>query len=353
MTRPRRSPGRRPLCVGALARGADTSFDVRPIARSRCADRRPSRSDPSRSTRPMSRSSSASGSSSSGCARRRSPRAPLLLAHLAAIGFTRTPTPYAAVFRGEELVAMVTAFLPEALDGWDWCVDASGPPGVGGGRPRSSRLSSGASPRSCTRRWRPRRPSSASRCGRADSAGDGRARRGCGARRRKRGRTDDEALLRTIEPISPPRSSRPDVLVVPVIHPHGDLHVGQVLRWRDGYAVIDFDGNPTVDRTAGAGGPRHRSAAHEPAARGEIADRRSQAPARRCRGLGAAAAEAAAGRLPGRAVASGAGRPVDERLLRAYEVEQECRELIYAARFLPRWRYAPMGVLRGWYRGVA
>ncbi|MFI5893647.1 hypothetical protein ACIA5D_26430 [Actinoplanes sp. NPDC051513] len=40
---------------------------------------------------------------------------------------------------------------------------------------------------------------------------------------------------------------------------------------------------------------------------------------------------------------------LDEKLLRPFEVEQECRELIYAARFLPRWRYAPMGVLRSWY----
>jgi maltokinase len=38
--------------------------------------------------------------------------------------------------------------------------------------------------------------------------------------------------------------------------------------------------------------------------------------------------------------------PVDTRLLEAFEIEQECRELIYAARFLPRWRHAPMATLR-------
>jgi maltokinase len=37
---------------------------------------------------------------------------------------------------------------------------------------------------------------------------------------------------------------------------------------------------------------------------------------------------------------------VDEALLAAFEVEQLCRELVYAARFLPRWRYAPMATLR-------
>ena len=36
-------------------------------------------------------------------------------------------------------------------------------------------------------------------------------------------------------------------------------------------------------------------------------------------------------------------------LLAAFEVEQECRELVYAARFLPRWRYAPLATLRARY----
>ncbi|MFD0888419.1 hypothetical protein ACFQ08_28125 [Streptosporangium algeriense] len=40
---------------------------------------------------------------------------------------------------------------------------------------------------------------------------------------------------------------------------------------------------------------------------------------------------------------------LDRSLLRPFEIEQECRELIYAARHLPRWRYAPMGVLRSRY----
>ena len=41
----------------------------------------------------------------------------------------------------------------------------------------------------------------------------------------------------------------------------------------------------------------------------------------------------------------------DEALLAPFEVEQECRELVYAARFLPRWRYAPMAALRARFRG--
>ena len=40
---------------------------------------------------------------------------------------------------------------------------------------------------------------------------------------------------------------------------HGDLHVGQILRWDGGYAVNDFDGNPVLP-ARGANGA-------EPAAR--------------------------------------------------------------------------------------
>jgi maltokinase len=43
--------------------------------------------------------------------------------------------------------------------------------------------------------------------------------------------------------------------------------------------------------------------------------------------------------------------PVDPALLDAFEAEGELRELVYAARFLPRWRYAPLATLRARYGG--
>ena len=53
---------------------------------------------------------------------------PDMFAHLTSVGFTATATPYAAVSRrrddgGELLLALVTAYLPDAVDGWEWCVD--------------------------------------------------------------------------------------------------------------------------------------------------------------------------------------------------------------------------------------
>ncbi|MFD0520818.1 hypothetical protein [Paractinoplanes durhamensis] len=64
-------------------------------------------------------------------------RAPRLLAHLAAAGFTRMPPPHAALFRDGALVALVTGFLPEAEDGWDWCTNALLASLDGGPRPTS------------------------------------------------------------------------------------------------------------------------------------------------------------------------------------------------------------------------
>jgi maltokinase len=133
-----------------------------------------------------------------------------------------------------------------------------------------------------------------------------------------------------------------------VLRIHGDLHVGQVLRWRDGYAVIDFDGNPTVDGDAPQPFARDvaqmlTSVAHV----GRIAiRRRGGAPAeiaawtrRNCDDLLAA-------------YVAGLGDRVglfDAALVGPFAVEQECRELIYAARYRPTWRYAAMGVLRAWF----
>ena len=37
----------------------------------------------------------------------------------------------------------------------------------------------------------------------------------------------------------------------------------------------------------------------------------------------------------------GSGDLFDERLLRPFEVAQECHEFVYAARYLPTWRYVP------------
>jgi maltokinase len=281
-------------------------------------------------------------------------RAPDLLAHLADVGFTRTPTPYGAAFRGEALVALVTAYLPDAVDGWDWCVDGvlehlspDGPPtefAVDLGTLAAELHAALATPSATVGapvRHAP--PSSdwpkllAQALDLAVAAGDDDGR--WFARHHAAVAADLTAGM-----------AAADGEPVVVIRTHGDLHVGQVLRWRGGYAVVDFDGPPT------GGAP------WEPAVRdvaqlrtsllhvGQIADRRTAGRYHdELLEWGKASADALLDAYRTGLARRGLAHLLDERLLRAYELAQECRELVYAARFLPRWRYAPMGVLRSWY----
>ncbi|GIM91637.1 hypothetical protein [Paractinoplanes toevensis] len=283
-------------------------------------------------------------------------RAPRLLAHLAAAGFTRMPPPHAALFRDDALIALVTGFLPEAEDGWDWCTNAllswldGGPaadfaPALGilaadlhaalATGPGSPALLNGVHPKS------PEAPRSAT----APPSALAEALACVG--------DDAEGVwLRSVAP-----RIAADISVsssydspAPAIELHGDLHVGQVLRWRGGYAVTDFDGNPTVE-------PRPEPVVRDLAQLrtsvlhvAEIANRRTEGRHRETLlTWGRAAADDLLTAYRAGLAAHGCAHLLDETPLRPLEIEQECRELIYAARFLPRWRYAPMGVLRSWY----
>jgi maltokinase len=136
-----------------------------------------------------------------------------------------------------------------------------------------------------------------------------------------------------------------------VLPGHGDLHVGQVLRDAVGrYAVVDFDGNPTV--------PADLRAAPAPAAR-DVADLlvslenvehvvRHYAPdLPDATGLAWTSGEQAAF-LDGYRRALGDHADLfDETLLAAYEWEQVCREIVYAVGHdLLEWLYVPAAALR-------
>ncbi|WP_204055485.1 hypothetical protein [Microbispora corallina] len=270
--------------------------------------------------------------------------APGLLSHLA--GFTRTARPYAALYWEDALVALVTAYLPGARDGWEWCVDeaVAGRTGFAAeiGRLAAELHLAMATPSEVF----PdpvRHSSPAAWAGRAEEA-----------LREALTLTDGEdgawlagragALRRELAPLIGAGPS-------PLIRIHGDLHVGQILRWSGGYAVVDFDGNPTV-----TGADAYQPAARDLAQLSTSVDHAGRvAVRRRSADPDATAAWAASARSSLEAAyadaLAGGGRAelLDLSLLRPFEVEQECRELIYAARHLPRWRYVPMGVLRSWY----
>jgi maltokinase len=138
-----------------------------------------------------------------------------------------------------------------------------------------------------------------------------------------------------------------DCLIMPI---HGDLHVGQVLRWDGGYAINDFDGNPVL-ATAERAQP-------QPAARdvagmmqsldhvGRVVMRRVEDadPTRTQEWIQAAQRDFLLS-YARRLAHSGHEHLLEPRLLMPFRVEQELREYLYAERHLPRWRYVPDGAV--------
>ncbi|CAN5733564.1 hypothetical protein BH23CHL8_BH23CHL8_22900 [soil metagenome] len=139
----------------------------------------------------------------------------------------------------------------------------------------------------------------------------------------------------------------------PIQPVHGDLHVGQVLNGPDGLRVIDFDGapdyaSPDAERDSVARDIAHLLLSLELVV--EVARKRLEADS--AVALSAWGRTARSELLEGyrQALAARPGRVgLDERLIEPFIVRQLCHEIRYAADTLPRWRYAPMGVLARLY----
>lgn len=120
---------------------------------------------------------------------------------------------------------------------------------------------------------------------------------------------------------------------------HGDLHAGQFLRADDRLLVTDFDGNPLAE-------PAERRLAQSPLRDlasllqsidhvGRIVVQRRHPDRRRDVDTFIRAAVAAA------LAAYSARHTVDAPMLRALRTAQELHEYCYAAEHLPRWMYVP------------
>jgi trehalose synthase-fused probable maltokinase len=134
---------------------------------------------------------------------------------------------------------------------------------------------------------------------------------------------------------------------------HGDLHLGQVLRTPDGFVFVDFEGDPlrSLEDRRGL-----RSPLQDLASLLLSLDHVSTGAERRALATGwqpggHAGLDIAAWRRRSRerllaAYRSGLGRAgapivVDEALLDGLAVAKECAEFVYAATYLPEWRWAP------------
>ncbi|RCG30793.1 aminoglycoside phosphotransferase [Sphaerisporangium album] len=275
--------------------------------------------------------------------------APEVYAHLAAVGFIETALPYTALIARdaggpETLVALMTAYLPEARDGWEWCVDEA-EAGRADFAADLGRLAADLHAAMATPSPTFPDPVRHTAPGEAWAV---RAERALGEALELTGGEDGAWLAAHAGALGSEFAALGRAGATPLIRIHGDLHVGQVLRWRDGYAVIDFDGNPTV-----SGAEPFQPAARDLAQLltsldhvAQVAIMRRDAGPRRALGWASVARETLLTSYRARLAEAGAPWVLEESLLAAFEIEQECRELIYAARHLPRWRYAPMGVLR-------
>lgn len=264
---------------------------------------------------------------------------------LAEAGFEGVPGLHALVrLPAGELVATITQFVDGAVDGWTWAVDdLRGHAVTGSPAPIDPIRSLG---RLTARMHVALATDGVSRADADQVAGWARG----AARDLESARLADDvaaAVAQRLQPIGLATATT----VIPV---HGDFHIGQVLRTSDGrLLVIDFDGSPLL--------PAAERSEPQPAARdvaGMLAslDHVGRVVVHRTEGLDAAgrqrvldwieAAQAAyLGDYRQSLDASGAGDLLDDELVDAFQVQQECREYAYAERYLPHWRYVPDAAL--------
>jgi len=279
--------------------------------------------------------------------------APRRIAVLRDAGFSGMPTPWGLVTwrqpdGAETLVASVDEYLPGAVDGWTWAVQL------------------------ITDAARDRRPAAAIDAARdvgtlvaelhAALAGTATVATGSDAHRWR------DAALATLESVwiladshavQIARTHRGEIEKVldrlgelagsPVIEGHGDLHVGQILRAEGRFAVTDFDGNPVLQArermlpipaaldVAGM----VQSLSHAAVVARKYTALAPQALAEVDTQVRTAFLDAYIthiGQL-------GHADLYDPVAVTPFRLQQVLREIIYAARHLPRWMYVPDAAL--------
>ncbi|MBL8931736.1 MAG: hypothetical protein JNL54_16570 [Kineosporiaceae bacterium] len=321
--------------------------------------------------------------------------APTTLTHLDAVRHFEVPETHGMLLwttpSGREVpVAWATKYLPRARDGWDWCIDltqrALGVETDGGPVRPPSTNSPSTSPVDMWVNDFPARlgrtaaklhlalatPSSVLPEPTATAPADLiRAWHSAAMERvEAAARIAREGLLEGVADVLLPRlpavTAQVDRLAevadqvadgtgpgVSIQRVHGDLHVGQVLRWPGGLVVVDFHPNPVVEVAGLSVGQAMAPAARDLARLlrsldhvGRVVDKGTGfaiTPA-----VDAWSAKARTQLLEAyRAQLDSAGRPelLDERLIAAFEAEQLCHEIVYAGQYLPSWVYAPLGGL--------
>jgi maltokinase len=247
------------------------------------------------------------------------------------------------------LVATVVAYLPGALDGWDWAVDdvrrlASG----------TSTMDDALAPVAQLATITAQMHAAFAATGRAEATASlvgiwaDRAIAELGEAVGSVGGPEGARLQARSTRIAAVYDSFDGTVGTPLIDVHGDLHVGQMLRHGDPYqySVTDFDGNPVL--------PPSQRNARQPAAvdvAGMLAslDHVGRVVIFRTEGVDQGVVRDWIARAQRtfrhsyleRLDQLGLAELFDERLLLPLRLQQEVREYLYAVRHLPHWLYVP------------
>ncbi len=273
-------------------------------------------------------------------------------------GFTETPRPWGHVHMriNDELmhVASVVDYVPDTEDGWDWAVtdvrrfargELDNPEALKPVRAIGAlvaRMHVGLSQGGLadatavdSREWRELADSELTTAVALESAA------GHPALARL-----EPACRTAIEMIS-------EISSTPLMRIHADLHIGQILRTTSAheYLVIDFDGNPTQESITEFQ-PAARDVAGMLCSLDHVArvvihrtdDLKPDQVQRTLDWISAAEAEFLEAYTTTLA-AAGNAELFDARLVAPFRIQQECREYIYADRYLPHWRYVPEAAL--------
>ncbi|KAA0080559.1 aminoglycoside phosphotransferase [Mycolicibacterium sp. P9-64] len=135
----------------------------------------------------------------------------------------------------------------------------------------------------------------------------------------------------------------------PIIEGHGDLHVGQILHSGDRFVVTDFDGNPVLpapQRMLPVPAALDVAGMSQSLAHAAIVARKyTELDAVALAGADAVGRAAFLTEYARRLAELGHAELYDPGAMYAFRVQQVLREIVYAARHLPRWMYVPDAAL--------
>jgi maltokinase len=262
-----------------------------------------------------------------------------LIRHLTATGFSEMPALIGVDERDGLVHAVVTTYLPDALDGWDWFVDDV-EAWLDATLPFEQLVTSGQRMGAIAARLHSAladlQPSLVSTVPVVDQAmADMQLAR---ERLDELEWLDDDRVAAALQPLR-------DAVRVKGHRIHGDLHAGQFLRAGEQMLVTDFDGNPLqgLDSRAQSQSPLRdvasvvQSIAHVGAV---VVKRRRPDRGPDVERFVAAATDSA---LDAYRTEHG----IDADLLLAFRVAQELHEYAYSIRHLPHWRYVADAALPG------